>query len=198
MGDTAKQFSLQNFRPEGFGFPTGLNVAIAANTVVDYLVVAGGGGGGHTRAGGGGAGGFLTGSGYSLSQSTSHTIIVGAGGAGSAEPAFASNGSYSFINVATTTALVSAIGGGFGARGGAPVENFTAGFGGSGGGGAGGESAPLNSAGLGTPGQGNNGGAGSNGAAPALVAVEAAVQEMLALRELALVVVMVVMDQQQQ
>jgi hypothetical protein len=80
MGDTAKQFSLQNFRPEGFGYPTGLNVAIAANTVVDYLVVAGGGGGGHTRAGGGGAGGFLTGSGYSLSQSTSHTIIVGAGG----------------------------------------------------------------------------------------------------------------------
>jgi hypothetical protein len=46
MGDTAKQFSLQNFRPEGFGYPTGLNVALAANTVVDYLVVAGGGGGG--------------------------------------------------------------------------------------------------------------------------------------------------------
>ena len=32
-------------RPTGFNFPVGLSVAIAANTVVDYLVVAGGGAG---------------------------------------------------------------------------------------------------------------------------------------------------------
>ena len=76
MGDTAKQFSLQNFRPEGFGYPTGLNanVTTTSNAVVDYLVVAGGGGGGVDRGGGGGAGGFLTGSGHPLSQSTSYTI----------------------------------------------------------------------------------------------------------------------------
>jgi len=75
MGDTAKQFSLQNFRPEGFGYPTGLNLA-SSNTVVDYLVVAGGGGGGFDRGGGGGAGGFLTSSNFVANLSTSYTILL--------------------------------------------------------------------------------------------------------------------------
>ena len=63
MSDTTKQFSLQGFRPDGFGYPTGLNVIGTANTTVDYLVVAGGGGGGGSAfgfaagGGGGGAGG---------------------------------------------------------------------------------------------------------------------------------------------
>ena len=47
MGDTAKQFSLQSFRPTGFGYPTGLNLINTAITSVDYLVIAGGGGGGN-------------------------------------------------------------------------------------------------------------------------------------------------------
>ena len=39
MADTSKQFSLQNFRPAGFGYPTGLNLTTPAGpTSVDYLV----------------------------------------------------------------------------------------------------------------------------------------------------------------
>jgi hypothetical protein len=54
-------------------------------TAVDYLVVAGGGGGGASGGGGagaGGAGGFRTGTGRSVTEGTSYTVTVGAGGAG--------------------------------------------------------------------------------------------------------------------
>ena len=70
MGDTSKQFSLQNFRPTGFEYPIGLSSA-GSNTNIDYLVIAGGGGGGGDTntvgGGGGGAGGYLTGSNITLS-----------------------------------------------------------------------------------------------------------------------------------
>jgi len=53
---------------------------------VHYLVVAGGGGGGSQVGGGGGAGGYRTSVGGSsfltLSENTSYTVTVGAGGAG--------------------------------------------------------------------------------------------------------------------
>ena len=89
MGDTAKQFSLQSFRPSGFGYPIGLNSLTGQTTTVDYLVVAGGGGGGSGYAGGGGAGngggggagGLLTGS-TTLYSPATYIVTVGSGGAG--------------------------------------------------------------------------------------------------------------------
>ena len=53
---------------------------IIGNTV-EYLVIAGGGGGAGEVGGGGGAGGYLTASGFSVSE-TSYAITVGAGGDG--------------------------------------------------------------------------------------------------------------------
>ncbi len=50
---------------------------------VEYLIVAGGGGGGGYIGGGGGAGGFRTGSGYSVTAQ-SYVVTVGAGGNGGA------------------------------------------------------------------------------------------------------------------
>ncbi len=86
-------------RPTGYNYPTGLSVSTPANTTIDYLVVAGGGAGGFDTGGAGGAGGFLTGSGTALSNSTSYSVTVGAGGAPSPStttPA-ATSGSYSLF-----------------------------------------------------------------------------------------------------
>ena len=41
-----QNIATNSIRPTGFKFPTGLQVATPANTVVDDLIVAGGGGGG--------------------------------------------------------------------------------------------------------------------------------------------------------
>ena len=93
-------------RPAGYNYPTGLNglTTTTSNTVVDYLVVAGGGGGGAYIGSGGGAGGFKTASGYSVSQSTNYTIVVGAGGPGGINPGtVASNGSNSGIHNTSTS-----------------------------------------------------------------------------------------------
>ena len=49
---------------------------------VDVLVVGGGGGGGSRHGGGGGAGGMLEASGFAVTQGSTYTINVGAGGAG--------------------------------------------------------------------------------------------------------------------
>ena len=54
----------------------------AQSATVNYLVVGGGGGGGN-NGGGGGAGGFRTGSGYSVTPGQTYPITVGAGGTGS-------------------------------------------------------------------------------------------------------------------
>ena len=152
MGDTAKQFSVQNFRPSGFDYPTGLNSTSAANTTIDYLVVAGGGGASGSGSGGGGAGGFLTGSNYTVNKGDSYAITVGAGSP-SAFVSSATRGSFSLITNASNTTYHYAVGGG----GGGKREN--GGSGGSGGG-AGAISAPFPAytGGTGTPGQGNNGG----------------------------------------
>ena len=92
-------------RPQGYSFPVGLSIGIGSLSI-DYLVVAGGGGGGQYLGGAGGAGGFLTSSGYSLTTGVSYNIIVGGGGTGGINTNETSNGSYSFINVSSTTALV--------------------------------------------------------------------------------------------
>ena len=87
MSDNTKQFSLQNFRPNGFVFPSGLTENNV--TSVEYVVVAGGGGGGQsqTGGGGGGAGGFQTGT-LAINVNQDYSITVGAGGPGIAADTF--------------------------------------------------------------------------------------------------------------
>ena len=132
------------------------------STPLQVLVVAGGGGGGAEMGGGGGGGGVIYNSNVVLDPSTStYSVVVGAGGAGTPEGSGrprGSNGANSIFNGIT------AIGGGGGASG----HNYNtspAGVGGSGGGasGAGGVGNPNNGGreAAGTPGQGFAGGAGT-------------------------------------
>jgi hypothetical protein len=145
-------------RPTGYKYPVGLS-GEAANTVVDYLVVAGGGGGGAYIGAGAGAGGFLTGSGHPVTQSTPYSITVGAGGPGGINPGtVASNGSNSIFS------SITAFGGGRGS--GYDGSNYPATVGGSGGGGrsfppGNPNFTPVTSNASGTPGQGNAGGIGN-------------------------------------
>lgn len=116
---------------------------------IEYLVVAGGGGGsfGTNQGGGGGAGGLLYGSNFPVTASLSVTVIIGAGGASSA------NGVNSSIGY--VTANVETRGGGAGGTS-APGRS-----GGSGGGG--GLTRPGSFAGgAGTSGQGNPGGSSAH------------------------------------
>jgi hypothetical protein len=152
-----QNITVNTVRPTGFKFPVGLSGKVVNLSSVDYLVVAGGGGGGSDHGGGGGAGGFLTGSGQSISQGTSYEVTVGGGGAGSTTPGpqAASNGSNSVIG----TLGITAIGGG---RGGSQPGPTSLAFSGGSGGGADAYNNPFNDYGLGTPGQGNRGGSGNS------------------------------------
>ena len=155
----------------GTACPATYNLTVAAltpikgngvSTPLQVLVVAGGGGGGAEMGGGGGGGGVIYNSNTVLDpSSTTYSVVVGAGGAGTPEGSGrprGSNGSNSTFNNLT------AIGGGGGASG----HNYNtspAGVGGSGGGasGAGGVGNPNNGGreAAGTPGQGFAGGAGT-------------------------------------
>lgn len=119
----------------------------AGVTSVDYLLVGGGGGGagqgnstGYFNPGGGGAGGVLQAT-YTLSNAP-YTILVGAGGLGSADTGPGANG-------ANSTAFgFTALGGG----GGGGVQGLVGGSGGGGG-------YHTQAGGSGTVGQGTQGGA---------------------------------------
>jgi hypothetical protein len=127
---------------------------------VEYLVVGGGGGGGDSfskQAGGGGAGGYLTGTGHSVTAQT-YNITVGAGGAGSTSTSLAgTSGSNSIFSSFT------AIGGGGGGKGGDGAQSAQNGLSGGSGGGGGGSGYTNNggSGGTATSGQGYAGGAGN-------------------------------------
>lgn len=113
---------------------------------VDYLVVAGGGG---ANSGGGGAGGYIEGTGLTVTSNVAYTITVGAGGTGvnQASGTLPTSGNNSVFSSFT------AIGGGASGRTDTAQNGVS---GGSGGGGAGdGRGA---TGGTGTSGQGNNGG----------------------------------------
>jgi hypothetical protein len=88
------------------------------------------------------------------STSNTYAIVVGAGGATSAQPG--ANGNNSSIATLSLTAVGG--GGGAGRDAGGPGQN-----GGSGGGGADAAGSPMFNAGSGTTGQGNSGGAGTSG-----------------------------------
>ena len=128
---------------------------------VDYLVVAGGAGGGGGYAGsvggGGGAGGYIYNTSYILTQSTSYTITVGAGGAATGDSAQANPGSNSVFD------LFTANGGGKGGNNNS-YNPSNGGSGGSGGGGFGAAFSGTSLGGNGTVGQGNNGGNAGPGA----------------------------------
>lgn len=125
-------------------------VYASGNAVGPYLVsyfIASGGGSSSSYGGGGGAGGYLTGTGISVSSGTAYTITIGAGGAGQI-------GSTTIgIQGSQSTAFgYSPVGGGYGGTN----NPSNGGSGGSGGGaGSGGTSG---SGGSGTSGQGNAGG----------------------------------------
>ena len=139
---------------------------------VEYLVVAGGGGGGGSfRAAGGGAGGLLTSvtgdtpssnSGSVQSKLTltagTYTMNVGAGGAG-VQYTLGTNGGNSTIVNPSSTALVTAIGGGAGGPYGGNGNS------GGSGGGSGGHTSSNPNPGSGTSGQGNDGGDGKTSGA---------------------------------
>jgi hypothetical protein len=117
---------------------------------VEVLVVAGGGSAGSAQyhSGGGGAGGLLYVSSYGVSQGTSITVTIGAGGAApTTSITRGNNGSNSVFGG------LNAIGGG----GGGTYSNATGLNGGSGGGG-GAQNGVVGVGGLGIVGQGSNGG----------------------------------------
>jgi hypothetical protein len=117
MGDTSKQFSLQNFRPEGYQYPVGLNQLQSASDIssITFLLVAGGGGGAFNGGGGGGAG-LVYGSGFPVTGGTPYPVTIGEGGAGAlagnSNPA--GNGANGTNSVFST---VTALGGGGGGVG---------------------------------------------------------------------------------
>jgi hypothetical protein len=123
---------------------------------VDYLIVGGGGGGAGDLAGGGGAGGYLAGS-FTVTGSSSYSLVVGAGGtAGTASRpnTGSSNGNNS------TGFGFTVVGGGHGI-GYVSASSSTGTSGGSGAGGSGVDSSSYTGApGSGTSGQGNAGGSG--------------------------------------
>ena len=95
MADTSKQFSLQNFRPEGFQYPVGLSLVTItgpADRTCDVLVVAGGG---TATAGGGGGGGLYYASGTPVS--TAQTVTIGSGQPGSPRGANTSFGPITMV-----------------------------------------------------------------------------------------------------
>ena len=122
----------------------------ASVTTARILLIAGGGGGGDDNGGGGGGGGFVTDSSVSLSPGTLMTVVVGNGGAGSANvAATGSNGGNSSF------AGLIALGGG----GGGSIQSTAGADGGSAGGRAANYSGYAEGAILTTsPLQGNNGG----------------------------------------
>lgn len=123
----------------------------ASASKYEYLVVAGGGGGGGNRGGGGGAGGLLAGQ-VSMPYNGVFSIVVGQGGYSG------SNGADSKItNIHSSTAILSATGGG---AGGTHMGTNANGANGGSGGGASMcyASGPVNpTGGLGTSGQGFDG-----------------------------------------
>lgn len=121
---------------------------------IEYLIVAGGGGGGCQVGGGGGAGGLLQSAAYTVSQNTSYTLVVGAGGAGTVTTNLPGT-----QGVASSGFSQTAVGGG---GGGSHGNNNQASSGGSGGGGGGGTGGSVAGA-SGTSGQGYAGGNGRAG-----------------------------------
>lgn len=124
---------------------------------VDYLLAAGGGGAGGDLSGGGGAGGLLSGT-TTLSGTNNYSVVVGAGGAGSAENGVRGS-SANGTNGSDSTALsLTSVGGGASTGYNTGTAGASSGLSGGSGGGASGNASSPGSGGSGTSGQGNAGG----------------------------------------
>lgn len=149
-------------------------------TAIDLLVVAGGGGGGglgnhvsqNFGGGGGGAGEMIeqanNGAAISVTAGETVTVTVGTRGDGGIQGADGTAGGDSVVAFSTTTsANVTAHGGGYGAAGGTTTGNNGGSGGSGGGGGAGGTGNGAGGSSTATaPGHGYAGDAGEVGAAP--------------------------------
>jgi len=146
-------------------FTSSGTLTVSSGGYFDYLIISGGGGGGCGTAGGGGAGGYRTnvsgqssgggGSAEGTAQLSagSHTITIGAGGAGAVtNSSDATNGGNTSVG-----SIVQASGGGAGGEGN-PNNTRRAGQPGGSGGGAWEYSGDSGGAGSGTSGQGYAGG----------------------------------------
>ena len=146
-----------------------VNLSLAFNPSIDYLVVAGGGAGGNWVGGGGGGGGVLTGTAWEAAFGTQYNITVGAAGARGGSDA-SCGGAVGGSGGNSSFASFTAIGGG----GGGSYNGIDATDGGSGGGARHSDFGGTDStAGSGTVGQGyagrgrttgGNGGGGGGGA----------------------------------
>ena len=129
---------------------------------VDYLVVAGGGGGGDgsstATGGGGGAGGYLAGTGKSITPGVAYTVTVGSGGSAGTGGAAGGDGNDSVFDDITSD------GGGGGGYGLA----ISGRAGGSGGGGGADLTSGTGTKGTGTSGQGYDGSNGTGNAMSSL------------------------------
>jgi hypothetical protein len=140
---------------------------------IDYFIIAGGGGGGNKNrgtasnnnasGGGGGAGGYLTGTGLTLTADAAYTITVGDGGDGGGWPggtADGENGETGDNSIMSGTGISTLTAGGGGGGG----RDYVAGLNGGSGGGGGGEGGSGGTAGTATGvGIGTAGGAGGAG-----------------------------------
>ena len=146
----------------------------AQTYTADFLVIAGGGAGGFDRGGGGGAGGYRNsystessgGGGSSetnleLTEGTTYTITVGAGGSTTTAPGLPDSGNDSSISGSDITTITSIGGGGSGGQAPAPNKGEASN------GGSGGGAAYSGTGGSGTANQGFDGGTPPNGEAPA-------------------------------
>jgi len=140
-------YKLHIFTESGIFRPEGL-------TEVDVMIVGGGGSGGTDNSGGGGAGGLIWLQNLAVSNQD-YTILIGGPSADNSNLNTRSNAGNPSSAFGYT-----ALGGGYGATGDAPV-GYNGGPGGSGGGGA--SEGTNGSGGSGTVGQGNNGGDSANG-----------------------------------
>ena len=130
----------------------------SGNQTLYVLAVGGGGGGAGYLGGGGGAGGLIQKT-YTLSNSDTISISIGAGGAGTGgSNSVSSNGGNTTLTFSNTTSNnISSIGGG----GGGSNSSIAGANGGSGGGGGSNSGSAGAVGGTGMSGQGYNGGQGS-------------------------------------
>ena len=144
--------------PGAITLGSGDNTVSFSNFAIDYLIVAGGGSGGGVNwsraGGGGGAGGLIHGEGLPISGA--QTIVVGAGGVGTAMDRGTSGGNSVAFNL-------TAVGGG---AGGTNQSGRTHGLAGGSGGGGSSNSGSGGSSTQGTPGLGSPGGAGNDAGNP--------------------------------
>ena len=129
----------------------------------DILVIGGGGSGGRNRGGGGGAGGHLIVNNAYFSAAT-HTVVVGAGGAGISTVGYREG----FPGLSSRVASYYGVGGAGGASAGGTIAGYLldGDSGGSGSGATGFNNTGSGTGGPGLSGQGNNGGNSTGGTNP--------------------------------